>query len=82
MKLYLAWRDGLWSNWPLGDFLPDAAVRAVFATQEPILRTVLVWSLSRDVVEWAAAVCLVLWLLNLSGNAGGDDDDNGEASSR
>lgn len=82
MKLYLAWRDGLWPDWPLGDYLPDAVVRAVFATPDSALRTGLVWLLSRDLVEWAAAACLVLWVIALSGNAGGDGDDTGENVSR
>lgn len=82
MKLYLAWRDDLWPNWPLGDYLPDAVVRAVFTIREPTLRSGLVWLLSQDVVAWAAGVCLVLWGLALSGNAGGGGDDTKKPVSR
>jgi hypothetical protein len=69
MKVYLAWRDGMWPDWPLGDHVPDALVHWVFSLGAAPVRAALVWLLSRDVVEWAAAACLVLWLLTLFGNA-------------
>lgn len=81
MKCWLAWRDGLWPDWPLGDVVPDAAVRWIFSLDAAGVRVVLVWLLARDVLEWAAAVCLVLWLLTLPGAAGRDGTDHrGDAS--
>ena len=81
-KLYIAWRDSMWPSWPLGDYLPDALVRAVFATSVPSAKAVLVWILSRDLVVVVAAVCLVLWLLDLLGNGGNPGDDHPDAHSR
>lgn len=68
MKAYLAWSDGVWPRWPLGEYLPDVVVRTVFSPEIESARAVVVWLLSRDVVECAAAVCLVLWMLQLIGN--------------
>jgi hypothetical protein len=82
MKLFVAWRDGMWPDWPLGDFLPDVAVRGMFSPDASSVRSVVVWLLSRDIVEWAAAVCLVLWVLSLAGNAGRDRRDQEEDMSR
>lgn len=80
MKVYLAWRDGMWPRWPLGDWLPEGVVRTVFAAATGPVREIAVWLLSRDIVEWAAAACLGLWLLNLAGgrpagDSGADPDD-------
>lgn len=82
MKLYVAWRDRLWPQWPLGDFLPNGVVLGLFSPSAASVRSVLVWLLSRDLVEWAAAACLVLWLLTLPGNGEGDLDDHQEDMSR
>lgn len=81
MKLYIAWRDGLWPAWPVGDTLPDAVVRGLFSVEPPSLRSVLIWLLSRDVMVVAAAVCLVVWLLGFWSDGGdGPDDRPGEVS--
>jgi hypothetical protein len=82
LKAFLAWRDGVWPHWPLGEYLPDPVVRAVFSPETESVRAVVVWLLSRDVVECAAAVCLVLWLLNLVGNGRTGRGDQTDAVSR
>jgi hypothetical protein len=82
MKAYLAWRDGIWPRWPLGEYLPDGVVRTVFSPETESIRTIVVWLLSRDVVECAAAVCLVLWLLQLVGNGRTGEPDREDAVSR
>jgi hypothetical protein len=69
MKAYVAWREGLWLDWPLGDYLPDAVVHWVFAFPDSPTRSTLEWLMGRDVLYYAAAVSLVLWLLNLSGGS-------------
>ena len=71
MKVYLAWRDGMWPLWPLGECLPEGLVRIAFSPPAEPVRDVVVWLLSRDVVEWAAAACLGLWLLGLGGGRDG-----------
>lgn len=63
MKLVVLWREGLWLDWPLGNYLPDAIVRWVFSLRYQPLRSGLVWALSRDVVYHAAAISFVIWLL-------------------
>ncbi|UJX40693.1 hypothetical protein K9F62_18670 [Desulfovibrio sp. JY] len=76
MKLFVAWRDGLWLDWPLGDYLPDAVVRWVFRLPEGAPRTALVWVMGQDVVYQAAAVTCCIWLLTLFGKSsarGGDE---------
>lgn len=82
IKLFFVWRDGLWPGWPLGDFMPDPVVRAVFAIAVQPVRSVMVWVLSRDVVSVVAAVCLVLWLLDLPGDAEADDEGRSGSVSR
>ncbi len=67
MKLFVAFREGLWLAWPLGNFLPDAMVRWVFALPRPTVRAVLAWLLGQDVLYYVAGVCLALWCLNLWG---------------
>lgn len=81
MKLFVALRDGVWLYWPLGDYLPDAVVRAVFALPEGGVRRMLTWLMRQDVMYHAAAVSLLLWLLTLSGSGGKDDgsDSSGDA---
>lgn len=69
MRVFVAWRDGLWLDWPLGDSLPDAVVRWVFAVTDETVRSVLAWLLRQDVLYFAAAVSLVLWVLTLSGES-------------
>lgn len=79
MRLFVAWREGLWLEWPLGDFLPDTAVRLVFSLDNDTLRQMLGWLLARDVLYWAAGVCLLLWLLITPGGAspaGGQDESS------
>ena len=76
MRLYVAWREGLWLEWPLGDFVPDAVVRRIFALEQPGLRDAASWLLGRDVLYWVAAGCLILWLLTGSGEAGPANDDD------
>ena len=77
MRLYVVWRDGMWLAWPLGDFLPDALVRRLFALPDAGPRDALVWLLGQDALYWVAAVCLVVWLLAAPGRTtpGGDDDE-------
>ncbi len=75
LKVFVALREGLWLDWPLGDFLPDVLVRWVFSLESPPVRSVLAWVLSRDVLHGAAALSLVLWLLTLSGNASAPSAD-------
>ena len=75
MKLYIAWRDGLWPAWPLGDNLPDAVVRGVFSLEPSSVRSALIWLLSQDVLEVTAAFCLLVWLVSLFGDDGGRADD-------
>jgi len=82
MKVYLAWRDGVWPRWPVGEYLPDMAVRTVFSPETESVRQVMVWLLSRDVVECAAVVCLVLWLLQLGGDGRDGTHDHEDAVSR
>ena len=82
MKLYVSWREGVWQAWPLGDYLPDAVVRAVFSLGTASIRSALVWILSQDVVIVVAAVCLLLWLLGLFGNEGDSGGDSGGDVSR
>ncbi len=67
MKAYVAWREGLWLDWPLGNYLPDAAVRWVFSLPDGAFRGVLAWLLRQDVIYHAAAVALLIWLLGLIG---------------
>lgn len=76
MKLYVAVREGVWLDWPLGDFVPDAVVRWVFARPDAAIRAVLVWSLGRDVLYYAAGAALVLWGLSFWGGASADDSDS------
>ena len=76
MRLFVAWREGLWLEWPLGDFVPDVVVRWVFALEPPGLQDAASWLLGRDVLYWVAAVCLILWLLIGSGQTGPADDGN------
>jgi len=81
MKIHIAWRDGLWPSWPLGDYLPDAVVRGVFAVEPLSVRSALVWLLSRDILGVVAAICLLVWALGLFGNEGGSADGRpGEVS--
>ncbi len=82
LKAFLAWRDGGWPDWPLGGSLPDAVVRMIFSPETKSVRHVIIWLLSRDVVEWAAAICLVLWLLNLVGNDRGGRSDTKDVVAR
>ncbi len=67
MKVFVAWREGVWLDWPLGDHVPDEVVRRAFAAPAGPVRSALVWVLGQDVLYLAAAVSLVLWLLSLSG---------------
>ena len=80
MRLYVVWREGLWLEWPLGDVVPDAVVRRVFALEAAGLRDAAVWLLGRDVLYWVAAVCLFLWLL--TGPDGSSRAGDDEAFSR
>lgn len=81
MKLYVACREGMWFDWPLGDYLPDAVVRAVFALPDGGFRAVLTWLLRQDVMYHAAAVTIVLWLLLPSGRGDGGDGPSGDKPS-
>ncbi|MHC1789038.1 hypothetical protein [Solidesulfovibrio sp.] len=79
MRLFVVWREGLWLEWPLGDFLPDHVVRLVFSLGNDLLLHVAVWLLARDVLYWVAAVCLLLWLLIAPGGpspAAGQDESS------
>lgn len=69
MKLFVAFREGLWLDWPLGDFLPDALVRWVFALPDATLRQALAWVLNQDVVYHAAGISLILWIATLFGGS-------------
>jgi len=73
MKLFVAFREGLWLDWPLGDFLPDAVVRWVFALPDATVRQALAWVLNQDVVYHAAAVSLVLWMMTLLSGSSADE---------
>lgn len=75
MRLFVAWREGLWLEWPLGDFVPDALVRRVFALEQPGLRDAAIWLLGLDVLYWVAAGCLLQWLLTGTGEVPGPGDD-------
>jgi hypothetical protein len=80
MKLFVALREGLWLDWPLGNFVPDAVVRWVFARPDAAVRTALAWLLGRDVLYYVAAVTLALWGMALAG--GPSDADNAAPSPR
>ncbi|WP_428569062.1 MAG: hypothetical protein ACP59X_10470 [Solidesulfovibrio sp. DCME] len=86
MKVFVAWRDGLWLDWPLGDVLPNAVVRALFALPDGRLRDILTWLSRQDVIYHVAAIALVLWLLHLAAMAGrgggGDGFSGGEPPDR
>jgi hypothetical protein len=86
MKVLVAWREGLWLDWPLGDYLPDAVVRALFALPDGRFREILTWLLRQDVIYHAAAIALLLWLLHLAAGAGrgngGDGFPGGEPPDR
>ena len=82
MKVHIAWRDGLWPVWRLGDTVPDAVVRAVFSLEAAPVRSALVWLLSRDVVGVVAAICLIVLVLDLFANIGGSPGDHEDALSR
>ncbi|EHJ46555.1 hypothetical protein DFW101_0538 [Solidesulfovibrio carbinoliphilus subsp. oakridgensis] len=71
MKLFVAIREGLWLDWPLGNFVPDAVVRWVFVRPDAAARTVLAWLLGQDVLYYVAAVALALWGMTLLGGASG-----------
>jgi hypothetical protein len=75
MKAFVVWREGLWLDWPLGDYLPDGLVRWVFALPDSQVRSVAAWLLGQDVLYHAAAISLVLWLCAFSGESPGVDDD-------
>lgn len=79
MKLFVALRDGVWQDWPLGEFLPDAVVRAVFRLPAGAMRDAVVWVLARDVVYHAAAVTCLVWLLTFAAASSAKD---GERPSR
>jgi len=57
-------------------------LRTVFSPETESVRQVMVWLLSRDVVECAAVVCLVLWLLQLGGDGRDGTHDREDAVSR
>lgn len=86
MKVYVAWREGLWLDWPLGEYLPDALVRAVFSLPDGRIREALTWLLRQDVLYHVAAITLLLWLLAPSGKPGrgpgGDGLSGDEAPDR
>jgi len=69
MRVFVAWQEGLWLDWPLGDYLPDSVVRWVFALPNASTRAVLVWILGRDVLYHAAVLSLLLWLVTLRGGS-------------
>ncbi|MFP5258759.1 MAG: hypothetical protein ACLGQH_07025 [Acidobacteriota bacterium] len=76
MRLYVAWREGLWLDWPLGDFVSDAVVRRVFALENAWLHRVAVWLLEQDVLYYAAVVSLAVWLLIPAGKASLADEED------
>lgn len=76
MRLFVVWRDGLWLEWPIGDFVSDAVVRRVFALDDAAPRRVVVWLLEQDVLYAAAAVCLAIWLLIPAGKAPPADEED------
>lgn len=80
MKAYVAWRDGVWLDWPLGNALPDALVRWVFSLPDGPFRAVLEWLMRQDVIYHAAAVTLLIWLLGLV--AGSPEDKGDDPSGR
>ena len=73
LKAYVFWREGLWPQWPLGEYVPDAVVRAAFSGADSPARAALAWLLGRDVLYFAAAASLVLWMLDFFGGSSGDD---------
>ena len=79
MKLFVALRDGIWLDWPLGEFLPDAVVRGVFRLRDGAVRDALVWVLAQDVVYHVAAVTCLVWLLTFAAASSAKD---GEQASR
>lgn len=74
MKIFVALRDGLWLDWPLGEFMPDAVVRWVFRLPAGGVRTALVWGMSQDVVYYVASVTCLVWLLPFIGSSSARDD--------
>ena len=74
MKIFVALRDGLWLEWPLGTFMPDAVVRWVFHLPMGAARTALVWGMSRDVIYYVAGVTCLVWLLPFIGSSSARDD--------
>lgn len=76
MRLYVAWREGLWLDWPLGDFASEAVVRRVFALENGSLRRVAVWLMEQDVLYYVAAVSLAVWLLIPAGKASPADAED------
>ena len=75
MRLFVAWREGLWLVWPLGDYLPDSVVRWVFSLSQPAVRAALAWAMGQDVLYVAAVVSLLLWLLAVVRPSSETEDD-------
>ena len=69
MRLFVVWRDGIWLAWPLGNFVPDALVRKIFALNDAGPRRIIVWFLEQDILYCVAAICLAIWWLIPAGSA-------------
>jgi hypothetical protein len=63
-RMYVLYSEGIWLDWTVGDILPDAVIWTVIGMRASILKTMVIWLLSQDVLLYMAAFPIILAVLD------------------
>ncbi|NDY55345.1 hypothetical protein G3N56_01115 [Desulfovibrio sulfodismutans] len=72
-RIYVRYSEGIWLDWTVGNALPDSMVMTVIGMRPSILKTMVIWLLSQDVLLYMLPFPIILAVLDRW--PGGDDRD-------
>lgn len=72
-RIYVMYSEGIWLDWTVGEAVPDSMVMVVIGMRPSILKTMVIWLLSQDVLLYMLPFPIILAILDRW--PGGDDRD-------